>query len=146
MSEGRCCRSGAGLFVGGAVFGLLAGGVAMFFLAPRPGKESRKMVTKRVEEIKDYAQDSADEVKERVQEIFGEVSKLTTSLYEDVRKLWGKQVKLMGSAFGKVDKNKYSKMIDNVMDALKDSKKYSEIELGKVRKYLATETKRLVAG
>jgi gas vesicle protein len=148
MSEERCCHGGAhaGFFVGGALLGLAAGAVSMFFLAPRAGKESRKMVAKRVNEIKEYTQENAEEVKERVQEIFGEVTKLTTALYNDARKLWNKQVTTITNAFGKIDKDKYAKMIDDVVETLESSKKYSEGELTKVRKYLISETKRLVAG
>ena len=146
MYDRDCRSSHLGLFLGGTLFGLAAGATAMFFLAPRSGKASRKMVVNRVEEIRDYAMDTMEEVNERVEDIFGEVNNITKSLYNDARKLWTKQVKTLNHSLDKIDKDKYGEMIDSVMDSLRSNKKYSVDELTKVKRYLNTEVKKLVAG
>lgn len=139
----HCTKSNAGAFAVGAVVGLAAGATAMFFLAPRSGKASRKMVAHRIEEIKDYTQDATEEINRRVKEVFGEVNDITKALYGDARKLWTKQVKTLNTSWDQIDKDKYNEMIDNVMVSLKDSKKYSADELNKVKRYLTTEVKKV---
>ncbi|MDO5561536.1 MAG: YtxH domain-containing protein [bacterium] len=125
--------------MGGFLFGAAAGAVAMFLLAPRSGKENRKMIQDRVEELSDYIEDERSLIEDKVEEIFGEVNALTTSLFNDARKLWNDQVRTFEKSMDKIDKNKYLEMVDNVMEKLQSSKKYNNNDLTKVKRYLSSE-------
>ena len=125
--------------MGGFLFGAAAGAAAMFFLAPRSGKENRKLMQDRLSELSDYIEDERSMMEDKVEEIFGEVNAITTSLFNDARRLWNEQVHTFEKSMDKIDKTKYSEMVDNVVEKLQGNKKYSNTDLNKVKRYLSSE-------
>ncbi len=123
----------------GMLFGAAAGAAAMFFLAPRSGKENRKMVKDKIGELSDYIEEEKELMEQKVKDIFGEVNALTTSLFNDARRLWNTQVKTFEKSLDKIDKNRYQEMVDNVIEKLQSSKKYDQGHLAKMKRYLTSE-------
>lgn len=126
----------------GLVIGATAGAAAMFFLSPRSGKENRRLVKAKYEELADYVEEEKAIIEEKVKEIFGEVNELTVSLFKDAKKLWNTQVQAFEKSLDKIDKGRYQEMIDSVMEKLQGNKKYQNTDLAKMKRYLASEWKK----
>jgi gas vesicle protein len=120
-------------------FGAALGAGAMYFFAPRSGKDNRALVKARVEELQDYIEDEKEALSEKIEEIFGEVNQITTALYKDARRLWDSQVAAFEKSLKKIDKKAYQEMVDNVMERLQTNKRYDNSSLSKVKRYLTNQ-------
>ncbi len=128
--------------MGGVLVGAAIGAGAMYFLAPRSGKENRQMVKDKYNELTDYITDETEAVVSKVQEIFGDVNEIRVALFTDAKNLWNTQVATFEKSMEKIDKNRYQDMVDGVMEKLQNSKRYPTSDLAKMKRYLAGEWKK----
>ena len=138
-------QSGFWPMLAGLVLGAGAGATAMFFMSPRSGKANRRIVRHKWEELSDYVHEEKEAVTERVYEIFGEVNAMTLALYKDARRMWDAQVRSFEKSLSKIDKKGYQEMVDDIIEKLQATKKYADDDLSKVKRYLNSQWRKLLA-
>ncbi len=118
----------------GLIMGTIIGAISAFFLSPKSGKENREEVLKKVKELEEWLKEKEVDVK--LKEIYGEATEEGRKLFEFVRK---EIIILMGDVKERIedfDKEKYEKMIDDVMDRAKKETKATIEKLEKMKKHL----------
>lgn len=81
MSE----RNGFGLFLVGLLLGALSGAVAALLLAPQSGAETRSMIKDRSIELRDKAQQTAEQARARTDEVVRQLKEQGQSAMQAVR-------------------------------------------------------------
>lgn len=117
----------------GLMLGAVAGALAGLFLAPKSGRETREEMAKRWSELKEQIE--AGEIRERVQEVFGDIKDQSIKLYQQARKDLTHRLNNLKETFEKMDKEKYQKVVGEVIEDLKKTTKESSEKLGKLRDY-----------
>ena len=112
MVTDKKSRFGLGLLVG-----TVLGGLTALFLSPKSGKENREMVIKMVKELKKDIEKL--EIDLKVREIWGEVSEEGEKIYRKARKDLLKKLDLLQDKWDELDKEKYMKMVEEVVEGLK---------------------------
>ena len=118
----------------GLIMGTVIGAITAFFLSPKSGKENREEVMKKVRELEEWLKEKEVDVK--LKEIYGEATEEGRKLFEFVRK---EITMVMGEVKEKIedfDKEKYEKMIENVMDKAKKETKTTVQKLEKMKSHL----------
>jgi gas vesicle protein len=82
MSE----RNGFGLFLVGLLLGALSGAVAALLLAPQSGEETRTMIKDKSIELRDKAQQTAEQAKARTDEVVRQLKEQGQSAMQTVRR------------------------------------------------------------
>lgn len=129
MSDQKSSKLGLGL-----IMGTIVGAITAFFLSPKSGKENREEVLKKFKELEEWLKEKEVDVK--LKEIYGEASEEGRKLFEFV----SREVKVvMDEVKEKIedfDKEKYEKMIENVMNKAKKETKTTVEKLEKMKKHL----------
>jgi len=118
----------------GLIMGTVIGAITAFFLSPKSGKENREEVMKKVRELEEWLKEKEVDVK--LKEIYGEATEEGRKLFEFVRK---EITMVMGEVKEKIedfDKEKYEKMIENVMNKAKKETKTTVQKLEKMKNHL----------
>lgn len=118
----------------GLIMGTIIGGITAFFLSPKSGKENREEVLKKVKGLEEWLKEKEVDVK--LKEIYGEATEEGRKLFEFVRK---EIIMLMGDVKERIedfDKEKYEKMINDVMDRAKKETKTTVQKLEKMKNHL----------
>jgi gas vesicle protein len=82
MSE----RNGFGLFLVGLLLGALSGAVAALLLAPQSGEETRTLIKDKSIELRDKAQQTAEQAKARTDEVVRQLKEQGQSAMQSVRR------------------------------------------------------------
>ncbi|HOZ81008.1 MAG TPA: YtxH domain-containing protein [Candidatus Woesebacteria bacterium] len=128
-------KSGGKFFLAG-VIGALAGTIGGLLLAPKSGKETRDDIAKLALEISKRIKTETDETKKRVKEIFGKVTTDTTQKYKEIRTSVVTKVASAKTAGNEIDKDKYAKVVDGVIEEYKDDLKATKEGATKISGYL----------
>lgn len=125
----------------GVVIGAVTGVVAGLVLAPKSGKKLRSDVAKRAREIrKKMEENNVDEV---VQNIFDDVSDKTIAIYNTAKDMISEKLAEVTEPISKIDKNKYSKVVSDVVNVVRKDKGVAEETLVKLKKYLEDDYAKL---
>ena len=125
----------------GMLIGVITGAVAGLFLAPKSGKKLRTDVFKRAKEIRKKIEDN--NVEETVQNIFNEVSDTTITLYNSAKDMLAEKLAEVTETVSKIDKEKYVKVVNDVISTVKNEKHVAEETLVKLRSYLEDDFDKL---
>ncbi|OGK21068.1 hypothetical protein A2866_01930 [Candidatus Roizmanbacteria bacterium RIFCSPHIGHO2_01_FULL_39_8] len=125
--DNKKSRFGIGLVVG-TVLGALAG----LFLAPQSGKETREAVLKKVEELKKELEKM--EIDKKVKEIWGEVNEEGRKMYKKASKDLSKKLELVQDKWDQLDKEKYIKMVEDVIESVRKDTSTTPAKLEKLKK------------
>lgn len=101
------------------LIGALAGAVGGLLLAPKSGKETRQDISKLAMEISKKMKMEADETKARVKDVFGKASDETTRKYKEIRTAVVGKIAAVKNAGTEIDKDKYAKVVDEVVNDFK---------------------------
>lgn len=118
----------------GLIMGTIVGAISAFFLSPKSGKENREEALKKFRELEEWLKEKEVDVK--LKEIYGEATEEGRKLFAFVRK---EVTVIMGEVKEKIedfDKEKYEKMIDDVMDRAKKETKTTVQKLEKMKNHL----------
>lgn len=133
MAENKSVsKFGVGLFIG-AVAGALAG----ILYAPKSGKQIRKHVGKKLDELKEKF--SEMELDKKAQDIFGTVSEEAKDQYLAVTKDLLEKLADLRDKVGEIDTKKYQKMVEEVLVDFKKKGDQSATVIGKMRKHLMAD-------
>jgi gas vesicle protein len=114
----------------GLVLGLVVGALGGIFLAPKSGKENRDAVAKKWGELQEMI--DSGEMQEKVQKIFGDVSDESMRLYANAREGVLKGIEEMKN----MDSDDYARLVQNVIDKVKEGTKANADKLAKLREDL----------
>jgi len=129
MNNRKNSRFGVGLIVG-----IAAGALAGIFMAPKSGKENRKMAAKKLKELKEKLE--SGELEEQVRKTFGDTTDQLTKFYQDTRTEVLKRMNEMGE---NMNANDYVQMVKDVITKAREKQGVSEKEAHKMQKYLEEE-------
>jgi len=121
----------------GLAIGTIIGGLAAFFFSPKSGKQNREMVAKKVKQLEKLLKEK--EVDKKVKEIFGEVTAEAVAIYEKAKEWLVEELAMLEEAVEHIDKEKYMKAVENVMNRVQKEVKKDTKELDKLKKQLLKE-------
>jgi gas vesicle protein len=117
----------------GLVVGMVLGAIGGIFLAPKSGKENRDAVAKKFGEMKDAME--SGEMREKVQEVFGDLSDESVRLYTNAREGVLKGIEEVKN----MDGDDYARMVQNVIDKVKEGSKVHGDKLMKLKEQLVKD-------
>ena len=128
-------------FRAGLTIGAIIGGITAFFLAPKSGKENREDAKKKFEELKALMIEK--EVDKKVIEIFGQLSEEAKELYLLAKDELAKRLSELKETVESMDKEKYMKVVEEVVQSFKTQGKGKSFNLDKLKKDLASQWEKL---
>jgi gas vesicle protein len=135
-------NSGGKLFMAG-VIGAIAGALGGLLLAPKSGKETREDIAKAAKELADQMKMKASDTQERVKDVFGSASEATREKYEAVRSAVFSRVASLKNAGEDINKEKYSEVVDDVVDSFREDLKSIKGNASKLGIYLKKDWERM---
>lgn len=115
-------KSGVKIFFAG-ILGALAGAIGGILLAPQSGKETREDIARVAKEIEKSIKSGAKETESRAKAVFGKASKEAVKSYERVKGMVVDKLVALKSAGDKIDKEKYEKIVEEVVAEFKGDAK-----------------------
>jgi gas vesicle protein len=112
--------SKTGKFFFASVIGAMAGAVGGLLLAPQSGKKTRKDIADLAEEITKEIKNKTDETRDQVKDIYGKYTTEGKEKYLEIKGAVVNKVASVKSAGEKIDKEKYGKVVEEVVDDFKD--------------------------
>lgn len=125
----------------GVVIGSVLGGLAAFFLSPKSGKENKEMVLEKLEALKKML--VASEAAHKIKEIYGEVSQDSVKLYNQMKKKLIKRIEELKEKVEDIDREKYTRMVEDVADEVKKDTKTTAEKLAKIKESLLKDWHKL---
>lgn len=136
MSDQKKSRFGLGLLIGS-----ILGAITALFVAPKSGKELRKDVAKKIDELKKLLEEK--EVDKKVKEIFDEVTEETKKIYLKAKEWLVEELAQLKDAIDKIDWEDYQKSVNKVIVRVKKETKKGAKEIEKLKKQLLKEWEKL---
>lgn len=115
MSENK-----KGNFFLAGLFGAIVGAVGGLLFAPQSGKKTREEIAKMANSIYSKLQISAKELGDRTSDVFGTASKIAKQKYTEVSKAVANKAASVKKAGHAIDKGKYGKIVEDVVDEFQD--------------------------
>lgn len=131
-------KSGLGI---GILIGTIIGGISALFLSPKSGKQNRREVAKKLNQLKKLLHEK--EIDKKVKEIFGEVTDEAKNIYIQAKEWLVEELAEMKETIENIDQEKYKKTVDKVMKKVKFEVKKDVKELEKLKKQLLKEWSKL---
>jgi len=118
------------------VLGTLAGAVGGLLLAPQSGKKTRQQIANLNADLSLKTKDKVSETEKVVKDVFGKYSNEGKTKYVEIKKAVVSKVAAVKTASGKIDKNKYGQLVDEVLVSFKKDLKSNKNTIGKLSEYL----------
>jgi gas vesicle protein len=128
-------KSKGNFFLAGLI-GALAGAVGGLLLAPKSGKETRKDIVNLAADISKKIKTETSETKARVKDVFGKVTDDATEKYNEIKNSVVGKLAAVKTAGENIDKEKYSKVVDEVVSDFKDDLSATKSGAEKLMAYL----------
>ena len=125
----------------GVIFGTIIGGLTALFLSPQSGKKNREEVVKKARQLKELIE--KNELDTKVKEIFGEVTKEAKEFYLRAKEAVITKLAEVKEKVEEIDKEKYAKLVNDVVKELKKESKYAEKIIEKLEKHLKDDWEKL---
>jgi gas vesicle protein len=123
--------------------GAIAGAVGGLLLAPKSGKETRADLSKLAAEISKKLATESRETNKRIKEVFGQVSKEAEIKYQEIKSRVAVELAKIKAAGEKVDKEKYVKLVENIVAEFKSELTVSKANTTKLMDYLKLDWEKL---
>ena len=108
-----------GNFFLAGLLGAMAGVAGGILLAPKSGKDTRKVISKKAAEISKILQTEVDETTDRVKDIYGKTTDEAVEKYNSVKNAVIAKVAAVKTAGTEINKEKYTKVVDDVINEFK---------------------------
>lgn len=132
------------------ILSLVAGiGIGVGLVAWMQGRDGKngRMLKEKVDEVSNNIADSLSETwensQETIQELFGEANAQTQLAYLRARQQLNGRVQELMDEFGKISKDKYAKLVAEVIEELQDNKSMSNDHVKTLKKYLSDDYSRI---
>ena len=110
------------VFLTGLV-GTLVGAVGGLLFAPQSGKKTRDEIKKRLTKLNKEVETGVKDTKEKVVEIFGNASEEAVAKYKEIKSTVMNKVAEVTTAGKEIDKEKYSTIVEDVVQDFKEDLK-----------------------
>jgi gas vesicle protein len=104
-----------GKFFLAGLFGALAGAVGGLLLAPQSGKKTRTQIANLAADIALSVKNKADDTKDQITNIFGKYTEETKTKYLKIKNEVAKKVAEVKTVSGEINKEKYGKVVEDVV-------------------------------
>lgn len=131
-----------GNFLAASLFGV-AGLIGGLLLAPKSGKQIRVKVAKVAADLMKAVKTGTVETKKRVEEVFGEANTEVTAKYEDIKAAVAARVAKVKTTGEKIDKEKYEKIVEEVVLGFKKDLKSGKTGVNKMAGYLKRDWEKI---
>ncbi len=108
-----------GSFFLASIIGAAVGAVGGLLLAPKSGKETRKDIVLLAQKISDQFKDSAVNTKKRLISVYGQATDTAKQKYAELQSTLSGKIASLKKAGQAIDKDKYSKIVDDVVAEFK---------------------------
>lgn len=135
LSATNMSKNKGSFFLAG-LLGAMAGAIGGLLLAPQSGKETRKDIIKMANEMSKRIKVGAGETKKRVEEIYGKATDEAVEKYNSVRNAVIAKVAALKTAGNQIDKDKYAKVVDEVVNEFKSDFSETKNGMSKITTYL----------
>lgn len=118
------------------LFGAVAGAVGGLLLAPRSGKETREQISNMAAKLAKNVKNEVKETQARLKDIYGNTTEEAQRKYEEVRNAVMGKVALLKTTGKDIDKDKYVKVVDDVLADFKADMASTKDGVEKLGRYL----------
>ena len=118
------------------VLGAIAGAVGGLLLAPQSGKKTRQEIIDLAEEITDRVKTKADETRDQVKDIYGKYTEEGKAKYLEIKEKVAAKVATVKTAGENIDKEKYGKVVEEVVADFKEDLAATKSGITKILNYL----------
>lgn len=125
-----------GSFFLAGILGAAAGAIGGLLLAPKSGKATRKDIVKLANDISKKIKTESVETKERVEEVFGKATDEAMAKYNEIKDTVVTKVAALKTAGTSIDKDKYTKVVEEVVTDFKSDLKETKSGASKISAYL----------
>lgn len=101
------------------VFGAIAGAVGGLLLAPQSGKKTRQDLKKLAMKLSKEVQDTVQDTREKVKKVFDKTSDEAVIKYKKIKSVVTSKVAELKTAGKLIDKEKYAKIVQDVVAEFK---------------------------
>ena len=113
------------IFLTGLI-GTLIGAAGGLLFAPQSGKKTREEIKKILSKLNKEVETGVKDTKEKVIEIFGNASEETVAKYKEIKSAVMGKVAEVKTAGKEIDKDKYSIIVEDVVNDFKEDLKASK--------------------
>lgn len=128
-------KNKSGMLLAG-LLGAIAGVVGGVLFAPQSGKKTRERITKLAAEVLKALRTEIDDTKDRVKEIWGKVNDDVMEKYKRIKSSVASRVAAVKTAGESIDREKYSKLVDDVVAEFRGELQATKDGAAKVAGYL----------
>lgn len=118
------------------LLGAIAGAVGGLLLAPQSGKETRRKISKLALELAERIKVEGKDTADRVKDVYGKATEEANRRYEEVRSALLAKVAAVKTAGKEIDKEKYSIIVDEVVNDFRSDLESTRDGAVKMTKYL----------
>jgi len=133
----------SGKFFLAGLLGAIGGALGGLLLAPKSGEETRKQITKIAREIAKDIKMEGEETESRVRQVFGNAGKKARIKYKKIRRAVIAKVAEVKNAGEAVDKEKYAKVVDEIVKEFGDDFKATKSGAVKMAALLKKDWERI---
>lgn len=112
-------KSGGKVFMAG-LLGAMAGAIGGLLFAPQSGKKTREEIAEIAKNISKQIKSSVEDTEDKVKEIFGNANKMAMDKYKEIKTTVIDKVASLKGIGEEIDKDKYSKVVDDVVSDFKE--------------------------
>lgn len=128
-------KNKGGFFLAG-LLGAVAGAVGGLLLAPKSGQETRQDIVKLANRISKNIKTETDETAKRVRDIYGKATEEAVVKYNNVKNTVVGKVAALKTAGNEINKEKYSKVVEDVVGEFKSDFSATKTGALKLTEYL----------
>ena len=130
------------LFFAG-ILGAMAGAVGGLLLAPQSGKKTRQEIVDLAEELALKVKTKADDTRDLIKDIYGKYSDEGKAKYLEIKDAVVLKVSTVKTAGENIDKEKYEKVVEDVVADFKDDLKATKNGSTKIVNYLKKDWEKI---
>jgi len=135
--------SKTGKFFLASVLGAVAGAVGGLLLAPQSGKKTRREIMDLAEELTLKVKTKADDTKDLVKDVYGKYTEEGKAKYLEIKGAVVSKIATVKTAGENIDKEKYEKVVEEVVGEFKDDLKTTKSGGTKIVNYLKKDWEKM---
>ncbi|HBP50776.1 MAG: hypothetical protein US68_C0011G0010 [Candidatus Shapirobacteria bacterium GW2011_GWE1_38_10] len=132
-----------GKFFLASIIGAAAGVIGGLLLAPQSGKKTRQEIKALAEELTLKVKTKADDTKNQVKDVFGKYTEEGKAKYLEIKDAVVEKVAAVKTAGVEIDKDKYGKVVEDVVADFKNDLKATKSGSSKIISYLKKDWEKI---